>query len=330
MITITISERWAHHALKLAWLLLAGGLIVPTYHQPWWMKGVAMVPIFVGGLALMAATLGHRPEECSRCKPRSRERLGRVHYRLWRAYGRYGWAVLTVVAVAWIVITSFDEGLTKHDSQTLPAELAWTAMITMGTLYVSARRFAALNYGFARPRPIRHFVQEHCVPLMHKSQKLIIAALGLNLVAMALVPRKGGPWSLLAATVSMGLFAAVYLSMRHSASLCEACVDEAEIPVDASEQAARNRWRFTLVHKSGMVLLPVIMASVIAPHWLSNMGDVVLRGAFDVVLVGSMLLSSYHNSFYPWCPYCGGGDGGPGEDEEVPDPTPDKGRPLPV
>lgn len=329
MISITVSDKVAHYALRLAWLLLAGALLVPTYHQPWWVKGLAMVPIFIGVLALMLATVGHQSEECSLCKGRPRERLGRVHYRVWRAYGRYGWAVLAVVAAAWIVVTSFDEGIVKHDSQTLPAMASWTVMITMGALYVSARRFAELNYGFARPRPIRHFVQEHCVPLMHKSQKLIIAALVLNLVALALVPRKG-PWSLLGVTVSLGLFAAVYLSMRHSASLCETCVDEAEIPINAAEQAAKNRWRFAAVHKASPVLPLAMMGSVIAPHWLSNMGDVALQGVFDVLLVASMLLASYHSSFQPWCPYCGGGDGGHGEDEEVPDPTPDKGRPLPV
>jgi hypothetical protein len=329
VISITMPEKLAHHALKLAWLLLAGGLIIPTYHQPWWMKGVAMVPLFIGTLALMAATLGHRPEECSRCKPRSRERLGRVHYRLWRSYGRYGWVVLAVVAMAWIVTISFDEELAKHGSQTLPAEVFWVGIVTMGALYVSARQFTTLNDGFARPRPILHFVQEHCVPLMHKSQKLIIAALVLNLVAMALVPRKG-PWSLLGVMVSMSLLAAVYLCVRHSASLCETCVDEVEIPIDAAEQAARNRWRFTLVHKSALALPLVMMVMVIAPHWLSNMWDVALQGVFDVLMVGSMLLSSYHSSFQPWCPYCGWGDGGHGEDEEVPDPTPDKGRPLPV
>jgi hypothetical protein len=328
MISITVGPKVAHHALKVAWPVIAGGLILPTYHQPWWVKGLAMIPMFIGVFAALVAIVGHRPEECPLCTARPRERLNRVHYRLWRTYGRYGWALLALVALAWIVVTSFDEGLTKHDSQTLPAMVFWVGIVSMGGLYVMARRFASLNYGFTRPRPIRHFVQEHCAPLMHKSQNLIIAALVVNLVAMALVPRKG-PWSLLGVTVSLALFAAVYLSLRHSASLCEICVDKAEIPIDAAEQAARNRWRFAMVHKSAPVLPLAMMATVIAPHWLSNMGDVALQAVFDVVLVASMLLANYHNAYQPWCPYCQGGGGGH-DDELVPDPTPDNGRPLPV
>lgn len=328
MISITVSPKIAHHVLKAAWLLLVVGMILPTYHQPWWIKGIEMVPIFFGTFAALLALVGHRPEECPLCTARPKERLNRLHYRVWRAYGRYGWALLGLAALAWAVAISIDEGLTKHDSDTLAAHVFWVGIITAGAWYIMARGFAALNYGFARPRPIRDFVQEHCTPLMHKSQNLIIAALAVNLAALAFVPRKG-PWSLIGLTVSLGLFAAVYLSLRHSATLCEICVDKAEIRIDASEEAARKKWRFTAIHKSGPVVPLVLLATVVAPHWLSNMGDVALQAVFDMVMVAGMLLASFHNAYQPWCPYCRGDDG-PGESEEIPDPTPDQGRPLPV
>lgn len=328
MISITISHRVAHHALKIAWPLLAGGMLIPVYHQPWWIKGLAMIPIFFGIMAAMLTASVHQGEGCPLCKGRPRERLERPHYRLWRAYGRYGWALLTLLALGWLVLTAFVESLTKHGNQTLGGRADWIALITLGVMYMSARQFAALNYGFARPRPIRHFVQEHCVLLMHKSQGLIIAALAVNLATVAVAPEKG-PWSLFGAGFSLLLFGAVYLSMRHNASLCEVCVEEAEIPVNASEKAASSRYRFTLAHKSSSVLPLAMIVLVTVPHWLSHMGDVVLQGAFDLVVVSSLLLVKWHNAYQPWCPYCGGGGGG-GEAEEIPDPAPDHGRPLPV
>lgn len=328
MISLTVSHRIAHHALKAVWPVLVGGLLIPTYHQPWWIKGLAMIPIFLGIMAAMVAIVGHRPEECPLCEARPRERLNRLHYRAWRAYGRYGWAFLTLVVAVWIVIVPFNEGLVRHDSQTLPAEAFWTGLITLGVMYVMARRFAALNYGFARPRPIQHFVQEYCTPLMHRSQNLIIGAMVVTLVTRGAMPHRG-PWSLFVVMGSLLLVAAVYLNLRHGASLCETCVDRAEIPVNAAEQAARNRWRFTLMHKSYPVMPLGVVVIVAAPHWLSNLGEVVVQGAFDAVLVASMLLVNYHNAFQPWCPYCGGDDGG-GQDETVLDPEPDQGRPVPV
>lgn len=328
MISITVSPRVAHNALRVAWLLLTGGILIPTWHQPWWVQGLAMIPTFLGTVALILGAVGHRPEECPRCKVRPKERLRRPHYRLWKTFGLYGWVVLAAVIAAWMVMTAFDRALVKHDGQTLPALVAWTVMIALGILYASARRFVALNYGFARPRPIRTFVQEHCLPLMHRSEKLIIGALVVNLAALAFLPRKG-PLSLVGDVLSMALIAAVYLSMRHSATLCEICVEGVYIPADAAEQAARYRYRFTLVHRSAPVMPLVLLVSVIGPYFLSHLGDVILQAVLDAVLVAGMLLANYHSAWQPWCPYCRGDDG-PGDGGEVPDPTPDQGRPLPV
>lgn len=328
MISITVSPKTVHHALKAAWPLLAGGMLVPTYHQPWWVIGLGMASIFFGVFTLMLG-IAHSFVDCSFCKARPRERLTRPHYQLWSLYGRYGWGSLTLVTLSWIVITAFDQDLVKHDSQTIPARVFWTILVTLIVMYVSARRFTALNYGFARPRPIRHFVQTYCLPLMHKSQALIIVAMVLNLLALALLPRKG-PGSLFGVGMSMMLYGAVYLALRHAATLCEKCVEEVEIPIDAAEQAARNRWRFTVLHRSGFALPLTALGAMLLPYWLPLVGDVVVQAVFDAVLVSGMLLAKYHSSYQPWCPYCRGGGGGHDEDEVVPDPSPDQGRPLPV
>lgn len=324
MITINVPKKLAHHALKLSWPLWAAGTIVPEHHQALMIKIPAYALMFLG--SAFGALGWLLIEDCPLCKPRPRQRLNRPHYRLWKTYGRYGWALLGVLGVAWVVTVPFVGALEKNHGDSLPSRITIASLGALVVLYLSAKRFVGVNYDLEQPRPIKRFVVEKCTALVHKGHLLTIGAMAASWATLLIFPRTG-PMSLVGGLVSLMVFPAVYLVMRHSDSLCEQCA--VEFPTDAAERAARKRYRFTLLHRYGSWPMYLVLGSLVANLMLPHAGVVVMDLGTDTVLAVAMLLSRYHSQYQPWCPYCRGGGGG-GDHEEVPDPTPDNGRPLPV
>lgn len=116
-------------------------------------------------------------------------------------------------------------------------------------------------------------------------------------------------------------------ALVHGARLCERCVTE--FVIDAPERAARHERRFWFFHQSAwglaLMMIPLGVSSFLDAPW-RGVGFTFVAGA----QVASALLSRFHGSYQPWCPFCRRGRGGDDETEAVPDPTGGHGRPLPV
>jgi hypothetical protein len=139
------------------------------------------------------------------------------------------------------------------------------------------------------------------------------------------------PWigvDALTVVVSPLLFGAVVADFLHSRGLCGHCVGA--MPLYGSAAAARRRLVLRLAHRRGLLILTVLvcfLVSLVLPQHSTALKAVLT--ATDVLLAASIHTGATHNRLYPWCPFCHRGGGGGEEPVVAPEPTGDRGRPVP-
>ncbi|MFD8727664.1 hypothetical protein [Streptomyces sp. NPDC059611] len=175
-----------------------------------------------------------------------------------------------------------------------------------------------------RREQFSRFLSERASGLVHQADWLYVALVLISGGSWFL-PRT--PWALSVSAV-LGVLAlgGLFVKFRHGAALCERCV--VSFSINAPEHAERHTRRFWLYHRSpwagGIVTLPLLAAPFLPAPWS---GFAYLPTSIFLILTA--LLSSFHSSYWPWCPICGDGGGG-GEPAGAPTPTGGHGQPMPV
>jgi hypothetical protein len=319
-VTINLNPL-AHHGFKVGWLLAIPSALLNTGRDPW---PITTAYIVVGAIGSLLILLGwvHSSESCPQCRRRPAARLTRRTSRAWAACGRHGGLPVLAVVAAWSILGSQVHVLSgRHYA---PYRISFALLWTLIALYLAARRYNEVQYAIAPPHRIRDWLHHGGAGLVHRGTLLVLVALALNIPTIFLP--QDGPWGLVGWATVLLLFAALYLSYRHTSTLCEECVTEFRI--DAPEYAALRGWRFTAMHR--LPLMTAGWAATVASHWMPHPWKLGIQVAWNASVAGSAVLTAFHTKYQPWCPYCSGGDGGDGEAEEVPDPAPNHGKPLPV
>ncbi|WP_055587153.1 hypothetical protein [Peterkaempfera griseoplana] len=123
------------------------------------------------------------------------------------------------------------------------------------------------------------------------------------------------------------MVAAVVADFLHSRGLCEHCVNA--MPLDGPAAAERRLPVLRAAHHRGRILLAAVVcftAGFFLPAHSAALNAVL--SATDVLLAVSIHSGTTHNRLYPWCPFCHRGGGG-GDPVVTPEPTGDRGRPVP-
>lgn len=128
-------------------------------------------------------------------------------------------------------------------------------------------------------------------------------------------------WALLALMAwSIGLGWS-FANEVHDDHLCEECA--AAWPMDAPEQAERQRRWLWFRHNTWKVLIPLVLLAFMLGwrEWWPP-----LLGVAGVVIVVTLVerAKRLHDALALWCPYCGPDDEGDDDDVPAPEPEPDE------
>lgn len=117
--------------------------------------------------------------------------------------------------------------------------------------------------------------------------------------------------------------------IMHPRELCEKCISM--MPLDPEKDVKREKPMLRL-HHSWKVRLTILLGSILLDVFTKahSLVDNLNNSLFDVWMAFVLFSLLRHSRLEPWCPWCkSDGDGG-GEVEEVPDPTDDHSKPIPV
>lgn len=114
----------------------------------------------------------------------------------------------------------------------------------------------------------------------------------------------------------------------HLRDLCERCIGA--MPLDPEKAINREKFFLWLNH-AWWLRLTMIIEMLLTDVFLKADGvlDRSVNTWYDLWIALIFTAMLRHSRLEPWCPWCRGGGGG-GEVEEVPDPTDDHSKPLPV
>lgn len=124
------------------------------------------------------------------------------------------------------------------------------------------------------------------------------------------------------------LLSTTVASLWHQRDLCERCM--AHVPLDGQKKAEKALWRLKFVHRGWTVYAAVVIAVLVLGVVFDPSGTAarIAWSCIDMFYMIANLNSMRHDRLTFWCPWCK--DGGDGDEEEVPDPTDDKNRPVPA
>lgn len=328
--------RLAHHALKALPIASAAGIALNDIHD----RNAAFN---IGGYAAvaLAALLGviayyhtRHADHCPNCRHHPEDRLKRPHYRAWLHFSRWCGPFSLITSAAIIAMTgilmatgviSYDEENRETDFDLATSLPAFSAALII-TLAISATRFRNANQPGLQPyTPFRNYLAGPGQNLRHRGFWFVTAAVVVN-IALHLTPDTA-VWAAPQGLASITLLTLMYIDYQHTMSLCEQCVTQ--FPTNAPEHAAARKWRFSVFHRYRWAPLAVTVGQWTGQSLLDGLWDTAFYTLTWASILLMTLLGRFHNAYQPWCPICHPGRGG-GEREEVPDPTPGSGRPLPV
>jgi hypothetical protein len=190
-------------------------------------------------------------------------------------------------------------------------------MLDSGGELLGGKSMSSIEYLGGEPWPSRIATRWG-----HQGARLLIAAIIGSITLRLRPPPAGTALSLMVPVAVMALVITSWLLMRqHDRRLCEACMRT--MPLNASEQAARQVSRFRVTHLGSNKLLVVgylvfLVGSAFVP---GRLGLAVWTSA-QLSMIYLVLSYSSHRRLQPWCPWCN--ERGPGEDHDVqaPDPMP--------
>lgn len=330
-LSITLPESAVHHALKwLPALTLVQAPLEDIHGRHWALVTAFYALTVVMGLLLAAAVMHSlTPHLCPRCTPKDPTALKRRRYRAAMFYGRHGAPMLAIPAVltfaALPLLFPEDGNRDKTYTELNPTGEA----VYVGAAFICCSYLAALRFYRQHSDPAsRGGFHQRNKGFTHRAHLILLGFAPVQITLLFLA--KDGVLLSLLSLSSAVFFFLFFLESRHSRSLCEQCI--ATWRTDAPEYAAKNRWRFSAVHKfmrpleiiSAFAALVLIATSDSDALWWRS-----LRAVPYVMWAAGGMLYRFHSAYQPWCPWCRGGGGG-GAHEEVPDPTPQHGRPLPV
>jgi hypothetical protein len=328
--------RFAHHALKALPIASAAGVALTD------IRGRNAALNFGGYAAVaLAVLLGviayyhtRHADHCPSCRHHPEDRLKRPHYRALLHFSRWCGAFSLVTSGAILVMMGIlmATGVIPYDEESretsfdLQTSLPLFSAALLITLTLSVTRFRNANQPGLQPyTPFRNYLAGPGQNLRHRGFWLIIAAVIVN-VALHLTPDTA-VWAALQGLGTITLLTLLYIDHQHTLSLCEQCVTQ--FPTDAPEHAAARKWRFSVFHRCGWVPLAAMVGQWTGQSFVDGLWDTAFYALTWSAILLLTLLGRFHNAYQPWCPICHPGRGGD-EHEEVPDPTPGSGRPLPV
>ncbi|MGW1180186.1 hypothetical protein [Streptomyces drozdowiczii] len=330
--TINIGPRFQralHHALKILAILTPGAVaLTQLTGRHWslmigaWVLNVAMMALLMLYIAAHLSTEAcplHRPFDPKLLRHRFAARLAGLM-----------WATITAAVIYSIVGSFIRPPEHKATSITLRPTLTMLAFYWGGLAVIAAKLFEARNKHALPERKARQratALAAHGRRLVHRSHWFVLAAMAGS-TALVFAP-ESGTWNGARSVATYLVLAAMFGDIRHSERLCETCVTE--FRVDAPEYAAKRSWLFTVDHRGRRPYWVLLLASLVASHFLDRATAPYIANTIAVTLLFSAitLVNRFHRTYRPWCPYCRDNGGGH-EHCEVHDPTGGHGRPVPA
>ena len=300
--------------------------------ESYWTSIVQIVSSFVVLALFTAHYRNHRSGPCPGCPQWSEKQLTSWPMRTYAGLGRIAVPLSMAVIVALLTISLIN----PRDRSERAAETGYSLTALFGVslfllLFLAVGCAVVFQHTYHQhyhraPGPVSRWIDELLRMAGHRISHIMTVLVVLT-VPLVLLTEDDGVWGSVRSIVLMLILLAMIGEERHAASLCEQC--GAALRVDAAEFASRRTVFFKMVHHHAKKMNVLLFGSAITFFFLGrDLADLMLP-VFYGMMAAMGWVYRFHSRYSPWCRWCHPRDDG-GEFEEVPDPEPGHGRPLPV